>query len=686
MVLVERAATWLAAACAFMAQILYAVHFYRPHFQSDDAVLNMVAEAMREQGSLLPHGWITNNGDLMLPSGAMFVAPLLSWIPNGFHAHAIAGVFAIVVMLLAFVWLLRQRIGDGPVLAIAAAVCMSGVSWYCAHVIYQQTTYFWWTAAFFVGAALIWKSSQVRQRGNPSPWLGFALFLLVFTICLANPSRMAIMFILPLYAFDRALSASNGSGPGGLARRWLRRFGVGDGSSAIVLGLGFLVSATAYAWLIFSGRVETVHNASSLHWAGWTAVLDHACLFMEGWLPLLGVTPSGLRIQSGFLAAVLEWGRLWFALWLTWVAAHESLTVHRQKDRFRRALTFAFLAGFVPIFALYIFLSPLAVDLSTMRYFTVPLFILVALAAVRVADAPYRKNRVMQVAMVVACVMVSFTSLQRFVFYSNQPISDFWRIVPSRTMLLADVLKREGLKWGYATWWNAGAATVASEGSVRVNAVTLESGEVRPFPFMVQKAWYDPSSWEDETFLAVSVAEASEENLRGLQASLGTPSRVVDAPFHKILVYDHNIIGRENLFSMSMKLDADRAMIDIVAVEPELVADGRPTHVLVTLANESRLPVSGVGAYPISIGLRLLDSAGIVRDPDWVHSPLTDVLEPGMRRSYNVGLPVIPNGRWTVQVDLVQEGVAWFHQWGKPMASFVVPVPEPSDSRGIPKQ
>jgi len=336
MAMVERAATWLAAACAFVAQILYAVHFYKPHFQSDDAVLNMLAEAMWEQGTLLPRGWITNNGDLMVPSGAILLAPLLSWIPNGFHAHAIVGVFAIVVMLLAFVWFLQQRIHDVSILAAATAVCLSGLSWYCAHAIYQQTTYLWWPAGFFVGAALIWKSWRARPDRNASRWCGIALFLLVAIICFANPARTVIMFVLPLYAFDRALALSNGTNPGGLAKHWLHRFGVGDGSSSIALGLGFVTSAAGYAWLTYSGRVETLHSASGLHWAGWGSVAMHARLFLEGWFPLLGFGPNRVGLESGYFAVVMEWGRLLLALWLTWVAVHETLTVRRQQDPFRR--------------------------------------------------------------------------------------------------------------------------------------------------------------------------------------------------------------------------------------------------------------------------------------------------------------------------------------------------------------
>ena len=669
---VER--TWLLAtlACVIAAQLLYAIHFYKPHFQSDDAVLNMLAESMWNHGSLFPLGWTTNNGDLMVPSGALLVAPLLSWIPNGYHAHSVVGLFAIAAMLLAFTWFVRQRIKDISVVTVAAAACISGLSWYCAHAIYQQTTYLWWPGGFFVGATLVWKWWQQRDAGRRALGLGVALFVLVFTICFANPARTAIMFLLPLYAFDRALAGWR-SEESSVVERWSSRIGLSARSTTRILIVAFVSAAFGYACLVHTGRMETFHGASGLHWAGWSAVAKHLGLFVEGWFPLLGVSTAGVNMKAGMFSAALELGRLVLAVWLTWVAISEISTLHRQQDKFRRALGFAFVAAFVPILLLYVFLAPLAVDVSTMRYFIVPLFILLALAAVRIADSPSSRSLAFSLVLVAVGTLLAFTSVQRFVFYANQPLQDFWRINPSATMQLAETLKREKLEWGYATWWNAGVTTVMSDGLVRVNPVTLSKGEIRPFPFMVQKDWYIPASWRGETFLALDANDRSKENLDGLRTLLGPPSRIVDAPFHTVFVYDHNIIGGcERGSPMSSPLGPSRARIEIVSVAPEIDAGGKLGKVLVVLRNDTGGGISGIGAYPISIGMRLLDGTGAVRDPDWLHLPLGCAMESAEQRSYIVTLPEVPEGEWTVQIDVVQEGVAWFHQWGRPMSSFGV--------------
>jgi hypothetical protein len=664
---------FLALAVTTLAQLLYAIHFYKPHFQSDDAVLNMLAAAMWEQRTLFPEGWITNNGDLMVPSGALLVAPLLSWMPNGFHAHAVAGVFAIVVMLAIFAWFLRQGTPDKAIIAVASAICASGLSWYCAHAIYQQTTYLWWPAGFFLGATLIWKFRQREDTGARPKWLGPLLFFLVFAICFANPARTAIMLVFPLYVFDRALVAVRPERPASLLSRLLRRLGLLDSFVMAGLGAAFLAAAIAYALLMHAGLVTTQLGASSLHWAGWTTVARNFVLFLEGWFPLLGSNPGKVGWNEGLLSVVLELGRLLIAAWLTWVAASEILTVHKQRDRLRRALAAALLGAFLPIFLLYVFLAPLAVDTSTMRYFIVPVFILLVLAAVRASHSIERHLFAFSGLLIAVAVVVALTSAQRFVFHAHQPWSDFWRVAPSMPMQLADTLEREGLHWGYATWWSAGAATVMSDSAVRVNPVTLTNGQVRPFPTMVLQSWYAPESWRRETFLALDASEASDQNIRALSASLGEPARIVQSPGHQILVYDHNIMGCASGHLMSEKLGPGPVAVTIVAVEPQAMVGGEPARVVVELRNDTDRVMSGSGIHPISIGMRLVDTSAVVRDSDWVHWPLACDLERGAQRRFVVPLPVVPDGDWTVQVDLVQEGVAWFHQWGGPMASFALP-------------
>jgi hypothetical protein len=98
----------------------------------------------------------------------------------------------------------------------------------------------------------------------------------------------------------------------------------------------------------------------------------------------------------------------------------------------------------------------------------------------------------------------------------------------------------------------------------------------------------------------------------------------------------------------------------------------------VVIRNDSEMPLSGTGKYPISIGMHLLDSTGSVIDSDWLHFPLPCPINPGEERTVIVILPDSPVEAWSARVDLVQEGVSWFKDWGGQEVLLSV---EPGDDR-----
>ena len=62
---------------------------------------------------------------------------------------------------------------------------------------------------------------------------------------------------------------------------------------------------------------------------------------------------------------------------------------------------------------------------------------------------------------------------------SANPLSRAWkeRIVDPRISLIAE-LKKRGLRYGYATYWNASAISVLSGQSVRIRQIKLDGKKV----------------------------------------------------------------------------------------------------------------------------------------------------------------------------------------------------------------
>ena len=682
---VHRLLLWCAFLSIFALLLVFVVHFHRPLFTSDEAVVNMLAQSMMEQCRLLPLGWVNNNGDLMMPSGALVVAPLLHWFPNGFTAHSVAGVFAVVVLLAALGRFLRVLRIPLEATLLALMLCATGLSFYATIFVFAQTTYMWWPVGFFMGATLIYRYRMVecapRMVRMLSPLL---LFLLAFAISFANPGRVLLMMVLPLYAFDWSLR--RGRGFASARPRWrrcARRLGLDDVIVVFGLGGGFVTAASVYSLLKYAGLTEAVYGAASLHWGGWTSVGRHAETFARGWFSYVGGTGEARYHTAWFM--LLTAFRYVISIMLTLVGIRELWWLPRQTEPARRALALAFAAAFFPVLAMYLLLEPLAIQETTVRYFTVAIYILIALAAFQLRDLMRRKPGFAICAFSIAAILFVAIAAYRFIPVSKLGTNSFWTTETSRTMRLGELLQKNGLRWGYAAYWTAGATTVMTDYAVHVSPVDILAGGVAPNSFMVLHDWYRPERWTGITFLALAPGEVDKDKIGMLDAQLGPPASVIESPDYRIFVYDHNISAD---FSCRMSAPLNDRIASgvrsarLVAVDFGSVLDdaNQPRFARVRVRNEGIFAVSGNGRFPLSVGVRLLDENGDVVDPDWVHTPLPCSLSPGRETIVVVPLPQAALGRWQLRFDLVQEGVAWFEDRGHPVIDLPLRVATPSPS------
>lgn len=646
----------IAALVAIVCMLfVYVVAYNRPLFNSDDAALSMLAETMWQQGRLLPVGWINNNGDLMVPSGALIVAPLLRWLPNGYAAHSAASVFAVVFELASVAWLLLLLRMPRLVIVFVVAIFAAGISFNFASMVYGQTTYVWWSAGFCLGASLIVRGYS-RMDVAKRAWLReLPLFTLVFAISFANPSRVGLMMVLPLYLFNRSLAWSKHKE---MAQR-LDILGVRDPVCLLGLVVPFALAAALYVLLAYAHVTHASYNAAALRWEGWNSVWHHISTF-RGWFHFLGADVSAAeRNPTGFTG--ISWFRWLIAIGATSYAVYAIASMAKDRDALRRALIIALLGAFLPIFALYAIFAPLAQSVEALRYFIVPMTMIFLLAAFGLRDLHLRYEKSGRVMLATGTVLLVAVAIQRFIPVSPVP--------ESKSQVLADKLAKEHLRWGYATWWNAGRTTVLSNGVVRVSPVNLVSGLITPFGYMVSKDWYVPSAWEGGTFLILQAGEATASQLGVLRITLGEPRRVLDIASYRVLVYDYNIATKFGCGSdvmQDMPIHRGEALPVLVGIQLQRIGDDSNSLLLrARIRNDTGLTLSGRGRYPISIGVQLLRTDGTLAQRDWVHAPLSCPLAPGESIDAMIPLPVVPRGDWTARVDLVIEGVAWLQDWGQ---------------------
>lgn len=673
----------VAMTCAITIAALlvsYVTHFGKPDFSSDDAVLSMQAESMWEQGTLFPKGWIYNNGDTLMPSGTLIVAPLLAWFPNNYELHAVVGIFAIALLFFSVIRFLIAVAVPRPLIWVAVAVVASGLSRASAIMLYLQTTYVWWPAGFFLGAATI--LHHRRANGFAKPIVGcnwIAIATIVFLMGFANPSRALLMLVIPLYAFDRALVNAQNLPPLDLGAR-IRSFS-GATDKFVLFGIvaPFGFAAFLYVMLLRVGVLQSMDNASNLRWDGWAGVVAHSRIFVDGWIGYLGGI-SEPNLWWARSEVILQPARVAFVVWLSWVGVAEVSRISRNDEPARSALTIALIAAFSPVFFMYLIFSPLAQDYSTTRYFTLVICILIVLATIRLARSTGWRRMVLNWACLPLCILLLMVSAVRFVPAFSRPGGSLLATGTSMQMRLAKMLADEGLHWGYATWWNAGATTVLSGGGSRVNPIVLDNGRLSPYPVMRQSKWYSPSAWNGETFLALSHGEASIPHLETIEAVLGKPSRMVNGTEYLILVYGNNIgsaIGCDRGDQMNRKIESGPAPAHIVSVLPINTGEGRlePRQLKVVVRNDGSDRISGHGRFPIAIGIRTGESEAGSESRELVHWALPCAIDPAGERSIVVDLPSLPVHTRSIELNVLQEGVVWFDQLGADW--FVLPVGGP---------
>jgi len=669
---VSRADFFFFASLLFSIAILvaYIVHFSRPEFSGDDATNSFLAQAMYDQGTLIPRSWRVANGDMMFPSAAMLMAPLLCWLPNGFIVHAIAATILALALLASLGYFLRCARISWAATALIVMTLALGFSRVFIVMTYLETAYVWWPMAFFLLAALIVSDHMRARDGN---FRKVALPLLILStsllISLKNPSRVAVMVLLPAFIFSRALAVFGKTGrmlaplPRGLlSRHTLVR--------ELAMLFGLALAFITVKFLTYSGMVTDYAAASNLHVTDAKGFWNHLKLFSSGWFEYFGAHAE--EHANHTLEPVMRVFRTMIVGALTLNFLAELYEWRKNVNPVRRALIAAFLAAFFSILAIYLIFDPLAQDYITTRYFTLPYLILLALAGWRINDVLQRRGAFMPWALIAFCIISLVSGIQRMV-----PVDDSFAR-QSRPELLAAVLQEEGLKYGYGSWWNAGATTIMSDSKVRVLPVELSPSTIRPFPIMVDTNLYRRGPNSDSSFMVIADNELLQDQRDFLQEILGPAQREIVAGDARILVYDYDIANSFvcNGAAMNAPLPDEKfKQVKILAADMQnpTLADGRP-RIKVRIRNESSLAISSEGSYPTTVGIHLLDKNGAMVNNDFHHASLGCPFAPGDDRTVRLTLPDIPRGDYQLEVELVQEGYAWFALKGGETKRIEVPM------------
>lgn len=106
----------------------------------------------------------------------------------------------------------------------------------------------------------------------------------------------------------------------------------------------------------------------------------------------------------------------------------------------------------------------------------------------------------------------------------------------------ANYLVDNNLKYGYATFWNAGVNTYATNDSVKVRQINISEGKLSPYMWLSDDSWYNTDLYEGKSFLLLTQEELKTFCHGDLSITvLGEPDKLLTYDNYTIAIYNYNI-------------------------------------------------------------------------------------------------------------------------------------------------
>lgn len=520
----ERGRTTLASLLLAMNLVLLVVYFffnYKGYFHSDSSVKNLLAQEMHETSSFFPPGWNYVNKDLMVLFGQLGVWPLLFFFDNSYTLYAISGVLG-AIFILASAWWFTGLLGGSTwqrVLALAALA--GGISAGVAEDMFGQASYGVVLMFTCLITVLSWKSMSAEPR-RQALWWGL-LFVLVALVSWSNPQRAAASYLLPLFCGLAAYLWGDDWKP--RLRAALPVVAV----SVVAFGVGVVLSVLTLA------RVNNNAGAGAARWLDFDGMASNVVDTLHALLGLLGGLPAGggdVLSGPGMYAAV----RLLAALVLL-VLIGRRIVLMCGSPVARARFIGGLVAG-VSLCFLFLQATTTVADMtdpmSSARYLTpmvvLGLMLLFCSPLAGMSRLGALLTTGLAVLLATSSVVPSSPGSMIYTGWNNA----------QREALVAE-LKAMGLRYGYATYWNAGALTVLSGSEVKIRQIMIPNGLPLPMRHLSADRWYEPEAWQGETFLLMDDKEVAATDWGALTRYVGQPTREARIGAMRVFVFKENI-------------------------------------------------------------------------------------------------------------------------------------------------
>lgn len=511
----------------------YVCVVYAGLLHSDAAMVNLLAREIVDTGRYFPPEWNYVNSDLWVLFGHTWIVPLLAFFPNSFALHAASGMVSVALILLGLWWLTGVLGATTWVRTACVAILFAGMSGVMADNLFGQVSY---GTTFYITCFILVAGWRFLQgQGAPRwAWAGL-LALLVALSFWSNPQRSTVYYGLPL--FVAALAHGAAEWREGWRDEQVRRAG---GLVAVYL-VAAIVGTILHVWIAKS--VKIVGGAGTgTYYIPVTEMARNAGLSFMGLIAFLGGHPTVHRpvvSPVGLYEAVRLVAALVVLCLVPWGLAR-ALRDAEKGVRFVGVFTLVVAATAI-FFQLATSVPQMVDPVQSTRYLVPALLLGMLLLVVRIARGEGRRTTRLAATLAFAVLATSaYPSLVKSAPGNNSRLGTD-QPPPDLHGRLAKFLIANGLEYGYATYWTAGATTVRGEEKVRVRPVLIVNRLPVPLRHLSSNAWYRPQAWTGPTFLVLDPPEVPLVDFDALARHHGPPLRTLQFEGMRIDVYGRNL-------------------------------------------------------------------------------------------------------------------------------------------------
>ena len=632
----------------FFMIVFYNLYTYEVYFHSDSAFKNILSQEILDSGSFFPSSMYFANG-LWILAPHLLVIPWLFIFGNSFLVHGLAGVTnAAFIFSILLVFLRSIRMSWISTLLVISVI-FSGSSFYLAESLFGQAAYGFNCSLKVLSLFLIcWVLKSIEKGNHKQAYVAVGLICTLFALLVASGIRGVLTDVIPLSIILFIFVLTELILDAEFVKRIMK--GVFLAFSGILVGtiIGFLLGREIQESTTVVRGVSTTFISTPAELMSNLRLTWDGFVFLVGAKSLFHSIPFSLPWLRGAYSLV-------FFLSVMFVLPAAGLLMYRKtNNKYFRFLLLAYVI-FLSITLFYVTFGKVSVDVFTSRYLIVPLVLAVLVSGVLMDQCARRFKRTYLWLLICLIPLYGMS-------YSNLVQPYFDKNIPHKNLVKALVGRNIG--YGYASYWNAGVVTVLSGFKTLISPVRFdEAMGATPMEWLSSRSWYEASHMETCLILTTSEYATIEKTLIRV---LGKPRERFRVDNYIVLVYGFNIaekIGWEKRILERYGPENLKARL-LSGITSVTVASGSQVVIPLSITNLGSKVFISQGSYPINIGCHLRDNRGVMLNHDFARSSMPGVVPARKTKKAQLRFIAPAPGDYVLQIDLLQETVAWFAQFG----------------------